>query len=189
MNLQLPIKKLRKFYLRHKRLPTYEEMTDIFGFSSKNASFYLINKLIEAGILSKGEKGKLLVKNLLSIPHLGTIKAGYPMPAFALHDDSIDVYNYIHDATGDIYFLTVSGDSMIEAHIEDGDRVIIDPSLVPKNGDIVAAIVDNEWTLKYYFKHDGKVELRPANKNYPIIYPQESLLIGGVLKAVIRKYN
>ena len=77
---------------------------------------------------------------------------------------------------------------MIEAHIDDGDKVIIDPNRTVKNGDIVAAIVDNDWTIKYYHNIEGRIELRPANKKYPIIYPQESLVIGGVLRAVIRKY-
>lgn len=187
--IQEAIKKLRKFYLLEKRLPTYGEFCQIFNFSSKGSVQYLVDKLIEAGVVEKGETGKLLPKTLFHIPHLGTIKAGYPMPAFEGRDDSIDVYNYIHDTTGDIYFLTVSGDSMIEALIGEGDKIIVDPSREPRNGDIVAAIVDNEWTVKYYFKRNGKVELVPANKDYPVIYPKESLEIGGVVISVIRKYH
>lgn len=189
MQADRAVLQLRRFYRKHKRLPTYEEMMMLFGFSSKNASFYLVNKLIDAGILEKGEKGKLLPKNLLNIPHLGTIKAGYPMQAFENHDDSIDVFNYIHDVTGDIYFLTVSGDSMIDAGIHEGDKIIVDPDREPIHGDIVAAIVDNEWTVKYFYNRNGKIELVPANKKYPIIYPREELKIGGVVISVIRKYH
>jgi repressor LexA len=187
--IQEAIKKLRKFFLLEKRLPTYGEFCEIFHFSSKGSVQYLIDQLIEAGVVEKGEKGKLLPKKLFHIPHLGTIKAGYPMTAYEQQDDSIDVYNFIHDTTGDIYFLTVSGDSMVDALIGDGDKIIVDPSRAPINGDIVAAIVDNEWTVKYYFKRNGKVELVPANKNYPIIYPRESLEIGGVVVSVMRKYH
>ena len=78
---------------------------------------------------------------------------------------------------------------MIEALIGDGDKIIVDPKREPLNGDIVAAIVDNEWTVKYFSKRNGKVELVPANKNYPIIRPTESLEIGGVVISVIRKYH
>lgn len=187
--IQDAIKKLRKFYLREKRLPTYGEFCALFHFSSKGSVQYLIDKLIEAEVVEKGETGKLLPKKLFHIPHLGTIKAGYPMPAFERQDDSIDVYNYIHDTTGDIYFLTVSGDSMIEALIGEGDKIIVDPNREPINGDIVAAIVDNEWTVKYFYKINGEVELRPANKNYPIIKPKHSLEIGGVVISVMRKYH
>ena len=189
MKLDTAIKALRKFYKFERRLPTYEEMTELFGFSSKNASFKLVQKLIEAGILEKGEKGKLHPKNLFAIPHLGTIKAGYPMPAFEAHHDNIDLFRYLYDVQGDIYFLTVSGDSMMDALIGEGDKIIVDPSRTPNNGDIVAAIVDNEWTVKYYFKRAGAIELVPANKNYPVIYPKESLEIGGVVISVIRKYH
>ena len=187
--IQDAIIKLRKFYRLEKRLPTYGEFCDLFHFSSKGSVQYLVDQLIQAGIIEKGDKGKLLPKKLIHIPHLGTIKAGYPMPAFEQRDDSIDVYQYIHDTTGDIYFLTVSGDSMIEALIGDGDKIIVDPSREPHNGDIVAAIVDNEWTVKYFYKRNGKVELVPANKNYPVIFPKESLEIGGVVLSVIRKYH
>lgn len=189
MNIDTAIRQLKKFYKLEKRIPTYEEMTTLFGFSSKNACFKLVSKLVEAGILEKGEKGKLLPKNLFAIPHLGTIKAGYPMPAFEAHHDKIDLFRYLYDVQGDIYFLTVSGDSMEDALIGDGDKIIVDPNREPYNGDIVAAIVDNEWTVKYYFKRKGIVELVPANKKYPVIFAKESLEIGGVVISVIRKYH
>jgi repressor LexA len=164
-------------------------MNTLFGVASKNASFKIVNKLVEAGFLEKGDKGKLLPKNLFAIPHLGIIKAGYPMPAFEAHHDNIDLFRYLYDAQGEIYFLTVSGDSMVDALIGEGDKIIVDPNRTPINGDIVAAIVDNEWTVKYYFKRNGQAELVPANKNYPIIRPRESLEIGGVVTSVIRKYH
>lgn len=188
MDFGQAVKKIRAFYFKERRIPTYREVATLFNYKSPAPAQYLISKLIEFGVLDKDEKGNLIPKTLLNIPHLGTIKAGYPMTAFPTHDDSIDVFRYLQDATGDVYFLTVSGDSMIEAHIDDGDKVIIDPNRTVKNGDIVAAIVDNDWTIKYYHNIEGRIELRPANKKYPIIYPQESLVIGGVLRAVIRKY-
>ncbi len=189
MTLDFAIKKIRNFYRLEKRLPTYEEMNTLFGVASKNASFKIVNKLVEAGFLEKGDKGKLLPKNLFAIPHLGTIKAGYPMPAFEAHHDNIDLFRYLYDVQGEIYFLTVSGDSMVDALIGEGDKIIVDPNRSPINGDIVAAIVDNEWTVKYYFKRNGEVELVPANKHYPIIRPKQSLEIGGVVISVIRKYH
>src|SRR4051812_21759080 len=81
MKTDQAVKKLRKFYRMEMRLPTYEEMMYLFGYSTKSAVSYMIDRLLEAGILEKGDKGKLLPKKLFAIPHLGTIKAGYPMPA------------------------------------------------------------------------------------------------------------
>src|SRR5258708_7033525 len=94
MNLESAITKLRKFYTSEKRLPTHEEMCQIFNFSSKNASFYLVNKLIAAGIVEKDHKGRLTPKNLFVIPQLGIIKAGHPTAAETT-DDTLDLYQYL----------------------------------------------------------------------------------------------
>lgn len=86
--------------------------------------------------------------------------------------------------------LTVSGDSMIDAGIQPGDLVLIEKGRNPKSNDIVIAQVDGEWTLKYYIKDrkDG-VRLEPANKKYQTIIPKQSLVIGGVVRAVVRRYE
>lgn len=185
----IAINRIKKFFFQEKRMPTYEETASLFGYQSKGAAYKVIAKFIDEGLLGKDEKGKLFPKNLFAIPHLGNIKAGLPMPAFDSRNDSIDVYRYLQNATGDVYFLTVSGDSMIDAFIADGDKVIVDKHREPVNGDIVAAVVDNEWTIKYFEKKTERVALVPANKNYKIIYPKESLYIGGVVISVIRKYH
>lgn len=189
MNLDKAIRKIRRFYKEQRRLPSYQEICDIFGYSSKNAAVYLVNKLIELDILEKDEKGKLLPKKLFHIPHLGLIRAGYPAPVEGSLGDSIDFYKFLLDMPGEIFSLTVRGDSMLEAGIHDGDIVIIEKDIPVQDGDIVAAQVDNEWTVKYFKKQNGKMYLVPANKTYPIIKPRESLLVGGVVASVIRKYR
>lgn len=189
MDLEQAIKKLRAFYKQQKRLPSYQEICDLFGYSSKNAAVYLVNKLIEAGILEKDEKGKLLPKTLFHIPHLGIIKAGYPIPAETQLGDSIDFYEYLLDMPGDVFSLTVKGDSMIDEGIHEGDIVIVEKDALPRNGDVVAAVVDGEWTVKFFFQKDGEISLVPANPAYPTIHPRESFAIGGVVASVIRKYR
>lgn len=191
MNIETAKSKFRKFYSRQKRLPTYKEICGIFNFKSKNASFYLVNKLLQAGVLGKDEKGKLFPKKLFQIPSLGIIHAGHPVTADALSDNSIDLYQYILDLPGQIFSLIVKGDSMIGEGITDGDIVIIEKGREPKSGDIVAACINNEWTVKYFKKRDNEVLLVPANAHYPIIHARQrdSLLIGGVVISVIRKYH
>lgn len=189
MNLDTAIQKLRKFYKVQKRLPSYQEICTIFNYSSKNAAVYLVQKLIEADILEKDEKGKILPKKLFHIPHLGLIKAGYPTQAEVQLGDSIDFYEYLLDMPGEVFSLTVHGDSMQEAGIHEGDIVIISKDKSARSGDVVAAIVDGEWTVKYFHQQNGQVSLIPANKNYPIIHPLESLTIGGIVTSVIRKYR
>ena len=77
---------------------------------------------------------------------------------------------------------------MIDAHIEKGDMVLVERANQAKDGKIVIAEVDGEFTMKYFRKDGDKVLLEPANKNYKPIYPVHSLNINAVLKAVIRKY-
>lgn len=179
---------LRKFFITKRRLPTYEEMTELFGFSSKNAAYYLVNKLIEAGILEKDDKGKLLPKKLFEIPKLGLIHAGYPAPGDMLQDEGVDLYSYLLKSPGTIFSLIVKGDSMIDEGINDGDLVLIQKGREPANRDIVAAFVDGDWTLKQYVKHSNEILLVPANPNYPVIRPKHDLQIGGVVISVIRNY-
>lgn len=189
MNTDLAITKFRQFYKMQKRLPSYQEICSMFNYSSKTAAVYLVNKLIDADILEKDEKGKILPKKLFHIPHMGIIKAGYPAPVESSLGDSIDFYEYLLGMPGDMFSLTVSGDSMIEEGIHDGDIVIVEKDVTPRDGDIVAANIDGEWTVKYFQRKNGKVYLVPANPTYPVLHPRESLMIGGVVASVIRKYR
>jgi repressor LexA len=78
---------------------------------------------------------------------------------------------------------------MIAAGIVPGDMVLVEKGGTPKLHDIVVAQVDDEWTLKYYMKDREGVRLDPANPKYKPIRPKRSLVIGGIVKAVIRKYD
>lgn len=84
------------------------------------------------------------------------------------------------------FALLVRGDSMIEADINDGDTVIVEPG-TPKHGDIVAALIDGETTLKRLIKQGAKVYLKSENPNYPNLTPVSSLVIQGIAKQVVRK--
>lgn len=193
MSTQDAIKKFRKFYAQNRRLPTHEEICQIFNFNSKSSSFYLVQKLLQAGIIAKDEKGRLTPDGLFKIPQFGLVHAGHPVTADVIHDTSLDLYNYILDLPGQIFSLVVRGDSMIEAGINDGDMVIIEKGREPLEGDIVIACLNNDWTLKSFYKDKltKEVLLVPANGNYEVIRASSSddLLIGGVVISVIRKYH
>jgi SOS-response transcriptional repressor LexA len=187
---RVSIDRLKIFYKRNHRLPTYGEMMDVLQYKSKGSAHYLTKNLIEEGIIAKDESGQLIPKKLLDIPLLGTIKAGHPMPAEVVQESTFNFHYLFDDLSTDSFALTVSGDSMINAGIFDGDTVIIDKTLEAQSGDVVAACVDNEWTVKYLHKEPGKdAVLLPANEKYTVITPQFSLEIGGVVKHVIRSYR
>jgi SOS regulatory protein LexA len=121
------------------------------------------------------------------LPFLGRIKAGLPTND-AYEDDPVFLDQYLVKHPGYTFLLRVSGDSMIDEGIHTGDLVILDKKREPRNKDIVAALIDNEWTLKYFHQEEGKVYLTAANAKYPPLYPKESLNIGGVVVSVIKKY-
>lgn len=180
---------LRRFYRSNHRLPTYSEICRIFGYSSKNAAFRLAQKLIDEGYIEKDNTGRLLPKgNKLGIPLVGYVQAGFPSPAQEELINTLSLDEYLIDKPEESFLLQVSGESMIDAGIHEGDLVIIERNREAKNGDIVLACVDNDWTLKYYHRNKGEVELIPANAKYPVIRPIGELTLGGIVRAVIRRY-
>jgi SOS regulatory protein LexA len=190
MTIPKAIKLIRKFYNNNKRLPSYQELSDLLGFSSKKSAYTWAAKLIEKGILAKDEAGKLIPLNLFpAIPVLGSIQAGFPQLEEGHLWQKIHIDQMLIRDPENSYILQVSGDSMINAGIFDQDLVIIEKTKSPKIGDIVVAQIDDEFTLKYYQKEEDRVVLVPANKNYPKLYPQASLVIFGTVVSVIRKYH
>ncbi len=190
MGIDEAIQKLRRYYLQEKRMPSFKEFADMLSMT-KMGAYKLAQRMIEANVIGKDEKGKLYPKNLFNIPVLGSIKAGYPTQGYGTLDESLNVFEFIHDATGDVMFLKVSGDSMKDAAIIEGDYVVIDKNKDAKVGDIVCALIDNEWTLKYFQILKGRTALVPANNKYPVIYPDNDLTIGGsyggLVTLVLRK--
>ena len=181
--------KLTSFYGREKRMPTYSEMMKLFGFKSKNAVYRLVEKFMDAGIVAKDQLGRLLpTPSLTEVPLLGLVKAGFPSPTEDILVETMNIDNYLISKKDSTYILEVDGDSMIDAHIADGDLVIAERTNTAKDGEIVIAEVDGEFTMKYFKKAGGKVWLEPANKAFKPIYPTEDLQIRAVVKGVIRKY-
>ena len=177
------------FYRNQKRMPTYAEMMDLFEVRSKSVVSYWIEKLIEKGILEKDGQGYLKLSGIsFGIPLVGIVAAGLPASAEQQGRDVISMDEYLVARPETSFLLRVTGDSMIGAGIMDGDLVIVERGRLPKNGDIVLAEVDGEWTMKYFRRKSGDVILEAANPAYPTITPKEELKIGGVITASVRKY-
>jgi repressor LexA len=185
--------KIENFYIKNKRMPTYSEMMKLFDFKSKNAVFRVVEKLIEAGLVAKDHLGRLIPsetfnENITNVPMLGFVTAGFPATVEEELADTVNLDDLLIKNKTLTYMLEVDGDSMIDAHIEKGDMVLVEKANTAKDGQIVIAEVDGEFTMKYFRKEGNKVWLEPANKNYKPIYPENSLNVVAVLKAVIRKY-
>lgn len=184
------LEQIKIFYKGNDRLPSLGEIAKLFGFSSRSSAVYLTNNLISQGYMKKGMKGKLVTTSIFHnrIKLLGSVAAGFPTDEEEELRDVINLENFLVNNPEATYMLEVKGDSMINAGIVEGDMVLVDKSRTPKEGDIVIAMVDNEWTMKYYKKENGKVYLEPDNPNYPNIYPKAELSIGGVVISSMRKY-
>jgi len=131
---------------------------------------------------------ELTAQETSSLPIAGRIAAGGPIEAIE-HQDRMTLMELV-PSTSETYLLTVSGDSMIDAHIQSGDLVVIEKNKSPHSGDIVVAVLpDEQATLKYFKPQpDNSIILMPANDDYSPIRTTE-VEIRGVVTGVIRKYS
>jgi len=186
------IARLRQFYGAKERLPSYSEFQDLLGYKSKGGVSILIPHLIRLGFVRKEQaSGRLMPTDLLKggLKLLGAVQAGFPSPAEEELIDTLSLDEFLIRKPQASYLVKVTGDSMIEAGIMEGDLVIVERGRQAHPGDIVIAQVDGQWTMKYYEKHGSNVILRAANKKYPPIEPKNELVIGGVVVANVRKYR
>jgi len=182
--------------------PTYREIAAHFGFNSPNAVLIHIKALRAKGYL-QNQPGRARALQVLdpsgpqprfrprmaSIPIYGTIPAGYPIDAGPEDDGCvfIDVDTLGIGPTARAFGLKVRGDSMIGKCIMNGDIAIIEHGLQPRPGDVVAALIDGQVTLKTFLTHQNRPFLRAENPRYPDLIPREELQIQGVMVALVRK--
>lgn len=182
--------------------PTVYEVADHFGIKS-STSFAHLKALQSKGYISRSSKARSLAvthpttlpKQLsltLSVPVLGRISAGAPLMAEQNVEKTIqfDPSLLPRNAGGkELFALTVSGESMRDAGLLDGDTLIAEVQHNPKIGDIVVASVDGDTTVKYMYISDGQVELRPANDDYESrFFPLNEVQIQGVVVAMQRTF-
>ncbi len=173
--------------------PSFEEIRKNLKLASVSTIHFHISKLKAGGYLGKIDnkaRGISIPEKepLVKIPLLGTIAAGEPIEAIRQHK-FIAVPKTKLPKSGDIYALRVSGNSMIDENIKDGDIVLVKQQEVAENGQRVVALIDNyEATLKKFYKEKGHIRLQPANKTIePIIIKRDKeLTIQGIVIDVIK---
>jgi repressor LexA len=176
--------------------PTHREIADHFGFASSFGAARHVNALISKGALVT-DAGKARSLRLpgpsrpttVEIPLYGSIPAGFGEDREQEADGCVvvDVTTIGFKPNRNTFALRVKGDSMIGRHVCDGDVVILEHEPEPRNGDIVAALIDRKTTLKTFVQKDGKRFLKAENPKYPAMIPSEELVIQGVFKALIRR--
>ena len=128
-------------------------------------------------------------QRLATLKWLGSIQAGFPSPAEEELLDTMSLDAYLVERPDSTYVVRVSGDSMKDAGIMPGDLVLVERGRTAKNGDIVIAQVDGDWTMKFYDKKGKDAVLRAANPKYAPIVPKRELVVAGVVTAVVCKYR
>jgi len=175
--------------------PSTRELQSHFGFASQTSVMQYIDTLERKGFLDRQARtARALVTpvqkvRITDVPIYGQIPAGMS----TLTEQTIEGHVSLDTRSANIsknrgtFALRVHGDSMIGAHILDGDIVILEDSKDVQNGDIVAALIDGETTLKRYVTEHGRPYLKGENPRYPNLIPARELTIQGVMVSLIRK--
>ena len=188
---------LVEYYNENNVYPTFDEMRDFLKIKSKSGIHKLLSSLEEKGFVNRlPHKARALSinssvnENEKNLPFLGRIAAGNPIEAITGGFEQISVPNYLINNKDEHFTLEVTGDSMVDAGIFDGDIVIIRKTEAANSGDIVVALIDqNEVTLKRFRSFKNSIALEPANKNYKIrLFGEDRVKIQGKLVGLIRKF-
>lgn len=170
--------------------PSVREIAAAVGLRSTSSVQYNLNILEESGFIKRDANLKRTIRlaggaeNIRHVPVIGTVTAGVPI----LATQQIEEYVAISGVTGEnLFALHVKGDSMINAGILDGDIVIVNQTPVADNGEIVVALIDDEATVKRFFKEDEHIRLQPENDKYPPIIVDDCSVLGKVI-TLIRSY-
>ncbi|MEI6176326.1 MAG: transcriptional repressor LexA [Verrucomicrobiota bacterium] len=177
-------------------MPSTRELQHYFGFSSQTAAMSHLRALERKQVIQRlpGKARAVIFPEDLDrgeisdIPIYGNIAAGMAQDVETDNEGcvAVDITAMKIPRNSRTFALNVRGDSMIDAHICHGDTVILELKQ-PRKGDIVAALIDGETTLKRYIVEKGSAFLRAENPNYPDLIPARELIIQGVLIALLRR--
>ncbi len=182
--------KLQDYYARHGVLPSYSAIGALVGLSSKASVAEMAMRLKAAGFLESAPDRRLKPgKRFFERALADSVRAGLPSPATDTQPEGLSIDNYLVGKPSRTILITVKGDSMIDAGIHPGDHVVVEKRVAATPGDIVVAIVDNEFTLKRLAREKGRLVLKPENKAYPTIRPKDDAEIYGVVVGLVRKYK
>ena len=179
--------------------PTFEEMKDILGVASNQSVIDLLTKLEGQKLIKRNESqargivilplGYEILGEPPLIPFLGISYAGSPITAFEIQGEWRQLSPQVAKLEDDVFILRVSGDSMINAGIDDGDKVLVRSQKEFVSNDIVLADVDGESTIKRFVSEDKSpyLYLKPENPNHEIIYFTESVTLKGKVISINKK--
>jgi repressor LexA len=189
---------LREYFAAHEESPTLQQICDRFGWRSRSTAAYHLRGLARAGFVERlaGAHRNIRLKEVRDadrrrVPLLGYVAAGKPIIA-SLDEHWVSVPDEIDVAGGRrFYALIAKGDSMTEAGILDGDRLIVESKPVAENGQIIIGYMDRGAVVKRYFRRGGRVRLESASRGYKplVVGESDEFSIQGILRGVVRVIN
>ncbi len=183
--------KLQDYHARHGVLPSYSGLGEIVGFKTKNAASKLAKRLIAAGFLRRAPGGKLApTDEFFALPLMcEAVRAGSPEGIEGQTSaDLVTLNGLLCDRPSRTVLLPVKGDSMRDLGVLDGDIAVVERTETASSGQLVVAIVDDEFTFKELGYEKDHPVLIPHNPDFSVIRPSESLHIYGIVRSVVRRY-
>jgi len=184
---------IKDFTREHGYPPSVREIGERVGLSSSSTVQCHLRTLEKKGLIKRDptkpraltSESDSIARNVVTVPLIGKVAAGLPITAAENIEDEFALPASFVRNSGS-FMLRVQGDSMVEAAILHGDLILVNPQKVANNGEIVVAMIENEATVKTFYKEDNRVRLQPQNKFMEPIYTDTVDIVGKV-SAVIRR--
>ena len=182
---------LQDYYAQHRVFPSYARLMELLDFASKSAVKKVLERLEAHGVLERTPDGDWAPAQRFFDRVIATqsVPAGMPVATADDDCDQISIDRFLIDNPARTVLVTVKGDSMINAGIHCGDLAVIERRSQALPGDVVVAVVDDEFTLKTLGRDKDGYHLLPANPAFSVIRPRGKLEIFGVLVGLVRKYS
>lgn len=187
---------MKKYILDKGYPPSVREICAAVGLRSTSTVHGHLERLEKKGLIKRDPtkpraieflKDSMTKREIIDIPVVGKVTAGLPILAVENIEDTFSIpLNYVK-SNKELFMLNVSGESMIEAGILDGDMAIIEKSNTAENGEIVVALIENEATLKRFFKEKDCIRLQPENSSMQPIIVRDCQIIGKLI-GIYRTY-
>ena len=191
---------LKKEILTKAYPPSVREICDAVGLKSTSTVHGYLERLEKKGLIRRDptkpraieildDTTYVFKKELINVPIVGRVTAGQPILAVENIEDTFPIpAQYLHNKNNDVFMLTVEGDSMVEAGILDGDMVLVEKKPTAQNGDIVVALIEDEATVKKFYKEKEYIRLQPENSAMEPIIVKDVTILGKVI-GVIRMFQ
>lgn len=182
---------MQDFMNKNGYAPTVRDICRDLSIKSTATAHYYLNKLTEKGLINKDNDKKRAISikkraEFIEVPLVGTVTAGTPILAVENLEDYYPLPKEFESGET-LFMLTVKGDSMINAGILNGDKIIVKKTDYAENGDIVVALIEDSATVKRFYKKDGKIVLHPENDNMQDIVLEDASIIG-IVQGLTRKF-